>query len=271
MTKQWVKIIILFILIIIIFIGGWFMYKRLEYKKESYDTNIYDYIPSQIEEVFNINKEYNLNDIYVYDSEYTFLVNALDKKYAYPLVLCKDNKDRKLLLVKIHKYEESEISDYIKSRIALPFQPEQREYKGEEIVIYPLHDDQFLVYAYFKGILAISKSYGLIEEFLDTEPENSFFYSIGNVELIDRKIANNSISMFAKLGDKILALDYKAKNDIIDLQGYIFDKQKNLNALASYDLIPYLMTIPENLCIEGYEISEENNIPAIRIVLNKMY
>ena len=266
MIKQGVKIIILFILVIIIFIGGWFMYKRLEYNKQSYDTNIYDYIPSQADEVFNINKEYNLKDIYVYDRGYKELVDVLHNGFSYPFVLCRAEEGRKLLLVKINKDEESGIYDHIKNHIALPYKPGLKEYNGNQIVIYPLPDYRFLVCTYYKGILAMSMNFRAITEFLDAKPDNSFFNNVDDVELIDKRITNNPVSMFARCGNKILALDYKVKNDTIDLCGYIFDKQK-----GNRDLIPYQMIVPDNICIDRYDILEENNIPAIRIILNKMY
>lgn len=95
MMKRWIKIIILFVLIVIILIGGWGMYKALEYNKQSFSVDIYKYISPQATEVININKGYTLNDLYIYDSSFAGLIKVLDNDITYPVVICKFKDGKK--------------------------------------------------------------------------------------------------------------------------------------------------------------------------------
>ncbi|WP_221232966.1 hypothetical protein [Dysgonomonas hofstadii] len=271
MTKRRIKIIILFILMTTILVGGWFMYKRLEYNRESYTTNIYEHIPSTAIEVFNINRNYNLKDVFVYDSAYASLVNILPEGFSYPVVLCKDAADNRMLLLKIRKEDESVIEGYIKDSVALSYSPQHRIYKGSEIVLYALPGDRFLVSTFRKGVFAASNSYRAIHDFIETDSINSFFCHIPEKDMMERTIAGASVSMFTKVGDQLLAFDYKAGNDTISLNGYVVSTGKTERDSVDNSLLPHKMNIPYNICVDNYEVSAENNTLAIRVVLNKIH
>lgn len=272
MTKRLIKIVILFILMIIIIVGGWLMYKRLEYNKQSYSTNIYDHIPAQTTEIFNINKEYNLKEVFTYDSAYTNLLNIIHNESSYPLILYKDSTDRRTLLLKIRKEEEQKIEDYIRENIALAYKPQIKEYNGNKIVLYPLSNDDFLVCTFHKGVFAASHSYKAILDFTETDSTRSFFAKTSKDNIIEKTLTNAPVGLFLRTGDKITAFDYKTVNDTIKLNGYILNNEGRIDKdsiLSAF--LPYRIEIPHNLCIDNYKVSDENNNLAIRIILNKMY
>ena len=266
MTKRWIKIIILFILIIIIIIGGWFMYSSIDYNKRSYSTNIFDRVPSDAIEVFNINKESRLNELSVYDTLYEDYAKLLPDEFSSPFILCKDSNENIILLAKMRKDEEAKIKEHIEKNISLSYKPVTKTYSGTELSLYPLANDHFLVCSFDQGIFAASRRLKLIEKYIDTDSTRLFFADVHNDNIFHKKILNSPIGMFVKEDNDILAFDFRAENDTIILNGYIGPTDSTKN-----ELIPYKMKIPKNLCIDKYEISVENKTAAIQIILNKMY
>ncbi|MDH6309163.1 hypothetical protein M2451_001734 [Dysgonomonas sp. PFB1-18] len=271
MTKRAIKIVILFVLIITILIGGWFMYKRLEYNKESYTTNIYDYISPQFSEVININKEYNLSELYTYDSTLVELTRIPDREISYPLVICKRNNGERLLISKAKRGEAGNIIKHIEGHIAQPFAPKSKIYRDAKILIYTLSDNRFLACTFHKGLFAASGNYKLIEDLVGTTADNSFFTDRENTEIIEKKLASAPVSIAVGNEKNLLIMDYKADNDTISLNGIILKKNSSDSLTTEKVLTPYFNKLPDNLCIDRYDISDENNLPAFRVILNKMY
>jgi len=271
MARQWIKIIILFITVIIIIAAGWSMYKKLKYNKQLSVTNIYEYIPSQSVEVFSIDKENKISEICFYDSSYIEIRKLIDSDSSYPVILCKDNNNSLLLLKKVDKNETENIINHICKGFAISYPPIKRIYKENEIMFYQLCEDRFLIYTIKDGIFAASNSYELIEDFIDTHPQNSLFSNITDHEYLEKKISSSSAGMFSRVGNKkLLALDFDRDSDTIRLNGYVLDYLNPDTLSTDYDLLPYSLNLPENICIETYDFSSDNNVPAIRIILNKM-
>ncbi len=247
------------------------MYKRLEYNKESYTTNIYDYISPQFSEVININREYNLNELYAYDSTLVELIRIPDREISYPLVVCKNGRGERLLVSKAKRGEAEDIIKHIETYIARPFKPKTRVYKDTEILIYTLSNDRFLACTFYKGLFAASENYKLIEDLITATPDNSFYANKENTEIIDKKLTSSPVSISANDGKSLLIMDYKANNDTISLDGIVFRKNQQDSPDAERALTPYLNKLPDYLCIDRYEISDENNLPTFHVILNKMY
>lgn len=270
--KRGVKIVILFVVIIALLYGGWYMYKRLEYNKQSFATDIYQYVSAQAIEVININKTYNADKLYTYYSPSVELLNILGDQIYPPIIISRYAKEKNVLTMRVGKEEEELIKEHITKDIAIPYLPKKLYYKDNEIFIYALKNDKFLACTFYKGLLIMSYNYKLVKNIMDTDPENYFFSDKDYKKTLKDAINKYPISVFVKLQDNdILAMDYNCKNDTITLDGYLLSKANNDSITSTNKLIPFLISVPDSICIDGYEIYNENNLTKAKITLNKIY
>jgi hypothetical protein len=274
MAKQKIKIVILFILIITILIGVWRFYHKLEYNKQSFSVDIYGYVSPQAIHVININREYNLDKLYLFDPSLRNLTEVLGDNPAFPVIISEFPDNERILITRAGRDRETEIKDYIQTYIAPYFLPKERKYRDAAILFYALPEDKFLICTFYKGIFAVSRNYKPIEVFIDSDPENTFFSDEKNTEFITKIRNSNPVCIFAKTNDNTLALDYSAQNDSILLSGYILDNRQNAKEYsisADYNLIPYLIRFPDGLCIDSIDVREESKPVNIKIYLNKKF
>ncbi|MDR1091074.1 MAG: hypothetical protein LBL79_08365 [Prevotella sp.] len=273
MLKRSIKIVILFLLIIIVLTGGWNLYRKLEYNKQSVSANIHDYISPLAKEVIYINKGYGINEIYPLYPYTKELIEVLNEEYSPPVVIFKYKNNESVLLTKASIEQESKIKGFIENNISTYFPAKKRKYKDAEVLFYSLPDNNFLVCSFHKGIFAVSRNYKPIKTFIDSDPENTFFPDENNKELIDKMLLSSSINIFTKTETEILAVNYTFHNDSITLDGYVFsaDKINSDTVSPGFPVIPYMIDIPDNLCIDSCSISENNKPTSIKIFINKKF
>lgn len=273
MIKRGIKIVILFVLLLIILAGGGYMYKKLEYNKQTYAVSLYDYVSPNAVEVINVNKDYDFEKLYLYNPSLSNLINPLAEYISYPLILSRCNNGKDILICKIKN--ENVINKEFLSKFFLPFPPHHRKYKNADILLYSLADDDFFVLASYKGMIMASKSYQAIEDFIDTDPENTFFSIEKNKKLITDMLKNSHVSMYVKMSEDMLAVNYMSDKDTIRLEGYILDKNidKYVNDSLNVEcrMLPFRDNMPSGLCVEDYAITNQDNLPTVKIILNKMY
>lgn len=268
MISRNAKIIILFILIIAVLIGGYWLYKRLEYNKQSFSANIYEYVSPQAVEVVNINRKFNLGDIFLLNPSYKTIIDALGDNIQFPVVFMKYENDETVLIMRA--IQGQDIDGYIPS----VFPAKERKYKDVNILLYTLPDGDFLVCARHKGLLVVSKSYKPIELFVDSDAENTFWNNYKDQELIFKILDNSPVGFFTKLeNDNMLAFDYKYKSDSITLDGYILKTDRIVTDSISMDYLelPDMISINDSLCIDGYEVLSETNPIGLKVFLNKKF
>jgi len=272
MAKRKIKIVILFILVITILTGVWYFYRKLEYNKQSFSVDIYGYVSPQAINVININREYNLDKLYIFDPTLRNLTGILGDHVSFPVIISEFSNKERILITRVSQQKETEIKDYIQAYIAPDFSPKERNYKNADILFYALPDNRFLICTFYKGIFAVSYNYKPIEAFVDSDPENTFFSNEQNTELITKVRNSNPVCIFLKTKDNTLALDYFAQNDSIRLTGYILDNiQKEDSLYTDYNIIPYLVHFPDSLCIDSIAVQEENKPVNVKILLNKKF
>lgn len=273
MAKRNIKIVILFILIITILIGVWRLYNTLEQNKRSFTTNIYDYVSPQAISVININREYNLEKLYIYDPSLKDLIEMLGDNQSFPIVISEYKNNERILTIKAGKEQESEIKDFLSKYIAPHYPPKERQYKNAGILYYTLPENRFLICTFYKGIFAVSYNYKPIQTFIDSDPENTFFSDENNAELIAKTRNSTPICLFVKLDNNMLALDYQTQNDTIILDGYILDNNKALKAFINpdYSILPYMIQLPDSICIDSIHVQKENKPANVKIILNKKF
>ena len=257
MAKREIKIVILFVLIIVVLIGGWRLYNKLEKNKQSFSVDIYEYISPQAVAVININREYNLDMLYQYDPSLRSLTGVLGENLSFPTIISKYKDNSSILITKVKQEKESEIADYIRNQIASDFPPHKREYKDAIVWYFTQPDDKFLVCSFYKGMLAISNHLRPIEIFIDSDSENTFFSDENNTEFITKIRNSTPVCIFTKVQDKTLALNYVLYDNSTQLIGYILEnKQKAANELIKLDYatIPLLMDFPDRMCIDSINI-----------------
>lgn len=272
MAKRKIKIVILFILVITILTGVWHFYHKLEYNKQSFSVDIYGYVSPHAINVININREYNLDKLYIFDPSLRNLTEILGDNLSFPIIISQFNNNEKILITRVSQNRETEIREYIQTYIAPDFSPKWRKYKNADILFYALPDNQFLICTFYKGIFAISYNYKPIEAFIDSDPENTFFSDEQNADLITKIRNSNPVCIFAKTKDNTLALDYSAQNDTIRLTGYILNNIHREDSIGKdYSIIPYLVRFPDSLCIDSIAVEQENKPVNVKILLNKKF
>lgn len=269
--KRWIKIIILFILVVIILIGGWNMYKGLEQNKDAFDADIYSYVSPQATKIININKEHNIDNLLIYDSSLANIVQFLKNVMSYPAIICYFKEDKKVLLLKANKEQEIKVQEYIKDHISPIFPPQIKIYKNSQIQIYNLSGNDFISCTFYKGIFAMSKSYKQIEDIINVDPENTFFTNEKYRKEISDIRDNAPIGLFVRNEQNILALDLKTYNDTIKMDGYILLNEEKDSTSTYFKIMPYLIPLPKDICIDNTEIQHKDNPPTVKMRLNKMY
>ncbi|MDR1882579.1 MAG: hypothetical protein LBR26_07325 [Prevotella sp.] len=271
MTKRRIKIVILFILITAVLVGGWRMYKKLEYDKQSFDTDIYAYVSSRATEVININREYYMEKLFVYDPSLSVLTGLAGDNIHYPVVISKYADGRKLLAFKAGREQEYGIRERLEKRLALPFPPKAIKYKDAGIYIYALANNDFLACSFYKGLFFASRHYRLMEDAIDSGPGNAFFSGEDNKEIMEKIRLGAPVSMYMKLQNSMLALDYGIYNDTMKMEGFVLNRNKPYPPLCGLESIPFMINLPDSICVEDYMISDEKEPASVKIILNKIY
>ncbi len=274
MAKREIKIVILFVLIIVVFVGGWRLYNKLEQNKQSFSVDIYEYVSPQALTVININREYNLDMLYQYDPSLSSLTGLLGRNLSFPTIISQYKDNASILITKTEQEKESDIGDYIKNYIRSDFPPQKRKYKDATIWYFTQPDDKFLVCTFYKGMLAVSNHLKPIEIFIDSDPENTFFSNENNIELIAKIRNSTPVCIFTKVQDKTLALNYVPYDSSIQLIGYILEnKQKAASdsTTLDYSIIPLLMDLPDRMCIDSINIQGESKPVSVKVFLNKKF
>ncbi|MDR3058756.1 MAG: hypothetical protein LBU84_11530 [Prevotella sp.] len=269
MAKRRIKIVILFILLVAVLIGVGQLYKKLEYNKESSLIDIYNYVSPEAVSIVNINREYNLDKLYTFDPSLKELIGILNGDLSFPTVIAQYANNEKILITKVKQEQEVEINSFIKEHIALPYPAKEKEYRNAKILFYSLPSSNFLVCTFYKGLFAMSMDYKPIQNFIDSDPENTFFSNEENIELITKMRNSAPVCLFIKINNNTLALDYQVQNDSIELSGYILNniaKDSTNNAV-----IPYMIHLSDSICIDSIDVSNENKPATVKIFLNKKF
>ncbi|MBD8390275.1 hypothetical protein [Dysgonomonas sp. BGC7] len=271
MIKQRIKIIILFILLLSIIVAGGYMYKRLEYNRQSFASDIYSCIPAQTKTVININKLRNINQI-ISDSTLVKLANISHDMVSYPILICKNDKGESLLLAKINPEQETTIKAHIKTQTNSEFSVKERKSKNAEILFYPLSGDNFLVCTFYHGLMAISKSYKYIEDFTHSPTDSMPLEELIRNKQIIQTFQNYDISCFTKNNRNMLALAYNITNDTIFAEGYaMLPDNSNDTLLIRSNIMQHIQSLPDSFCIDNYQISTKENPATVRFSLNKIH
>lgn len=270
MYKRVVKIVILFILLIVLIAGGYYVYKQIEDKKEHFAVSIYDYVSPRSIEVINISKKFELDKLLVYDTTFHHLVNAVEDDILFPAVVSKYSNEQKVLMARYITGSERDmkaaVSDYASSSFT-----SRKEYKNAEILFYTLGVDSFIVCTFYKGLFVISGSFQAITAFVDSDIENSYFGESIDKEPLYR-LLDEPLAIFYTIGGQTMALRYNAKGDTIYLDGYILSNRNNDNVRdkTGYDILPYRLDLPDNVCIDSCEIDTSLEPTSVKLTLNKM-
>lgn len=276
MSNQKVKIVILFLLIIITIVGGYILYRRLEINKQSSDVNIYDYLPPSSAEVVNLNKSYDIDDIYLLYPSVKDLIALLGDNYSFPLVVSIFETQKILLVTKVTTQEFASIQKHIANDILSSFQVKNFKYKDVDIFLYSLPEDGFITCTFKKGIFAVSKNIKLIEDFIDTDPQNTFFSELYSnqylKERINKILASATVQLFKKTNNQLIVLDYSVNRDSILLDGF-YAKLNTKTPLDSVDsnLLPDKFSFTDSLCVDSCYISNDSIFPRLKIFLNKKF
>lgn len=269
--KRWIKIIILFILIVIIIGGGLNMYRTLEYNKQSFSADIYNYASPLAEQIININKEYDINKLLIYDSTLVQIIPLVKNHITAPFIICDFVDNKKALVTKVTRDQEIHLKNKLENSTSADYPPLIKAYKDFRIIGYKLPDNEFIFCTFHQGISIISRSYKQIMDIIDTDPENTFFTNEDyEKEILDIK-ENAPVGLFIKHDRDMLSFDLQIYQDTIEMKGYILQYEKRDSTSFYFKVLPHLLSLQKNICIDYVEIQYKNNLPTAKIILNKMH
>ena len=222
--KKVYTIIIPICIVVILSAFCWWGYNRLSFQEEQADIDLFALVPTDCEaivEVQDVNTLYkNLHGLpylHSYDlQEVSSLLNllmgnieSLSKQQAHGL----STEMNRQLLVSFHqpgtsrdqiiygRYANGDLTSIYQltqAKTGKSYSPKKAEYKGEEIIVFPIGNDFIACYLH-SGVFAISFQKKLIEKVIDTYASSQE----KNIQLDDKeKKHNERLSLYLPTKDK---------------------------------------------------------------------
>lgn len=260
LIKRTIKGIILFILLLVLVIIGIRMYRQIRDNRQNYNTDIYNCLPEHASQVINIGRNYHLEDVFYYDSAFSFLPRLI-KQLSFPILIAKVDNDY-LLLSRITNNQYESINDIFKEDISTA-SPKVLTYNGTDILFYPMPHQEFVTCSMWKGIFILGTDYKMVETFMAKNNSEPFFYGYDS-QILSHIASNSPISLYIKNDKDLLAMDYAFRNDSLFLNGYILGNRVNTNRYQNDSL-----TIFNNKFRTNIKTDSLGNDIVISALLNK--
>lgn len=260
LIKRTIKGIILFILLLVLVIIGIRMYRQIRDNRQNYNTDIYNCLPEHASQVINIGRNYHLEDVFYYDSAFSFLPRLI-KQLSFPILIAKVDNDY-LLLSRITNKQYESINDIFKEDISTA-SPKVLTYNETDILFYPMPKQEFIICSLWKGIFILGTDYKMVETFMTKNNSEPFFYGYDS-QILSHIASNSSISLYIKNEKDLLAMNYAFRNDSLFLNGYILGDRVNINRYQNDSL-----TIFNNKFRTNIKIDSLVNDIVISALLNK--
>ena len=243
-----------------------YFFCKLQTQKEGAETDLYAFVPKDCAAIIETGKINNLiSDIADFQQtahtpsipDISPLFTLLKQNFTTKEGKALSNKIDKIL-ISFHAPEEDNKNQIIYCRlissvteqteslignVLSPFPAKKYNYKGKEIIIYPLKDTEFIACYATDGFLAMSYQKRLIEEVIDTQlsgksilKDKSFTHSK------DRKRINSTASFYVRYPrpDKWTEFDIKLGDKTIYISGICEgnDKKQEMVEIPSDKIIP---------------------------------
>lgn len=259
-SKRTIKGIILFILLLVLVIIGIRMYREIRDNRQNYNTDIYNCLPEHASQVINIERNYHLEDLFYYDSAFSFLPRLI-KQLSFPILIAKVDNDY-LLFSRITNKQYESINDIFKEDISTA-SPKVLTYNGNDILFYPMPQQEFVTCSMWEGVFILGTDYKMVETYMTQNNSEPFFYGYDS-QILSRIASNSPISLYIKNDKDLLAMDYAFRNDSLFLNGYILGDRININRYQNDSL-----TIFNNKFRTNIKTDSLGNDIVISAVLNK--
>lgn len=268
MKKRTLQIIIIVISLIILLVYGWNLFRRLSHNRLVFVTSVEDYIPSETKSVVYFNRNYHLAQYFEHDTTNVYLLDPIKDYITYPLLITQFEKGEDLLLMRATKEQEEDIKNIFYKRIALFHTPKIKKVKDSELFFYSLPNNDFITLCFHKGVLAISKDYIKIENFVESTSK-SVFFNTNNAQLNHYMLKtkeNAAVSLFTHTNNSTFALSYLNKDSHIYLEGEYFGDLENDSLKLSYNEMNSLLQLDQHYT-DSISWGERNKI---QIWINKV-
>ncbi|MFV0468153.1 MAG: hypothetical protein ACK5MK_04400 [Dysgonomonas sp.] len=216
-AKRIVKIIIFLIFTIAVLIAGYTMFKRLDYNKGVFDTNIHSFIPGKTTSILQINRK--IEDMASHLGTLETIATRLSSSFSYPACYITDLQGSAIIL-KINKEQEQIIQNKLKKEIYTAFPAKEKDYKGVKMTFYPSQSSDFLACIFYKGIFACSYNYKILENIIDATEKNNFFSNKALNELSKYTSASYTANIFVNDTNLKCAYNYIKNGNNIRLEGF---------------------------------------------------
>lgn len=268
MKKRTIQIILIIISLIALLVYGWNLFRRLSHNRLVFVTSVEDYIPSETKSVVSFNRNYHLDQYFELDTTNVYLLNPIKDHITYPLLITQFKKGDDLLLMRATKEQEDEIKDIFYKKIALFHTPKVKKVGTSDLFFYSLPNNEFITLCFHKGVLAISKDYMKIENFVENTTASNFF-DTDNQQLnhyMQKTRENAAVSLFIEAKNTTYALSYLSKDSLIYLEGEYFGYLESDSLKLSYNEMNSLLEL-EHHYTDSIAWSEKNKI---QIWINKV-
>lgn len=245
MKKRTLQIVIIIFSLIALLVYGWSLFRRLSHNRLVFVTSVENYVPSETKSVACFNRNYYLDQYFQLDTTNVYLLNPIKENITYPLLITQCKKGEDLLLMRATKEQEDEIKDIFYKKIALFHTPKVRKVGSSELLFYSLPNNEFITLCFHKGVLAISKDYMKIENFVENNTISNFFNTESEQlnHYMQKTKENAAVSLFIQENNTIFALSYLSKDSLIHLEGKYFGNLESDSLKLSYNEMNSLLQL----------------------------
>lgn len=239
---------ILVVLFTTILVYGWGLFQKISYNRLVYTTSIYEHIPTDALAVINFSRNYHFEDYFELDTTNCYLLTPIKESITYPLAIVQFDKGEDLLLMKATKEQEGNIKNILHRIIAPVHAPKVKKAIDAELLFYSLPNSEFITATFYKGVLAISKDYVRIEQFVNRDIRSNFFDTDNDqMKFYTQKIRENeATSLFINTDSTLLAFAYHRRDSTMQLEGEYFGKLQTDSLKLSYNEMNHALRLTKH-------------------------
>lgn len=162
-NRSVIKNIFLIGLFAVIVIAGIVIFVELTKNKRALDADLYNYIPSGISGILQVNKADD--SLYPLYGKMEPVITCVGSSLVYPFLLIEYDAST-YIMSKVTEKQKEQIVQKLEARLT-DYPPGEKIYKGNKLFFYPASDDGFFICMFYGDFFVGGYNIGLFEEIID--------------------------------------------------------------------------------------------------------